>query len=133
MSELTVENLDAPPEAELPPEPPDQPPPELPPPERHVAFQTNEEVHSEAAPKRRGRPKAEPKPKGEAKKRGRPPKPRYEEIAEPPPEPPAPIDLHALMEPLVQHYIQTSHLRRDSARRQQYQGLLQNMLARGQF
>jgi outer membrane biosynthesis protein TonB len=124
MSELTVENLDAP-GAELPPEPPPEPPPL----ERHVAFQ-NEEVNIEAAPKRRGRPKAEPKPKPEAKKRGRPPKPREEPVPEAVVEPPPPLDIHALMQPLVEHYINQSAARRESARRSAVDGLFQNMMQR---
>ena len=130
MSELTVENLDVPenPESE-PSELPPEPPSELPPLERHVAFQTNEGgVNFEAAPKRRGRPKAEPKPRAEPKKRGRPPKPREEPVPEAVVEPPPPIDLHALMQPLVEHYINQSQARRESARRQRYDGLFQNML-----
>ena len=132
MSELTVENLDVPenPESE-PSELPPEPPPEPPPLERHVAFQTNEgEVNFEAAPKRRGRPKAEPKPKSEPKRRGRPPKPREEPTPEAVVEPPPPLDLHALMEPLVQHYINQSSARRESARRQRYDGLFQNKMQR---
>ena len=135
MSEITVENLDVPSDPpDVAPEPEGvQPPPEPPVLERHpVAFQTSGgEVNFEAAPKRRGRPKAEPKPKGEPKKRGRPPKPREEEV-EPAPQPP-PIDINKLLEPLMQHYIATSHMRRESAKRQQYDGLFQNMLARGRF
>ena len=133
MSELTVGNLDVPenPESEPSELPPEPPPSELPPPERHVAFQTNEgEVNFEAAPKRRGRPKVEAKPKPEAKKRGRPPKPREEPTPEAVVEPPPPLDIHALMEPLVQHYINQSQARRESARRQRYDGLFQNMLQR---
>ena len=134
MSEITVENLDAENPPEILPEPA-EPPPEPPPLERQVAFHTSggEEVTFEAAPKRRGRPKAEPKPKGEPKRRGRPPKPREEEEVVAPPEPAPPIDLHALMEPLVQHYIATSHARRESARRQRYDGLFHNMMARGRL
>ena len=139
MSEITVENLDAPPEVT--PEAPEAVAPEAPeaePEERApVAFQTTggAEVSFQAAPKRRGRPKAEPKPKPEPKRRGRPPKPRE---PTPPPTPvqeaaPPPLDLHALMEPLVQHYIQTSQARRESARRQHYDGLFQTMMSRGRL
>ena len=83
-------------------------------------------------PKKRGRPKGEAKAKAEPKKRGRPPKPVVEapepieqqEAVAPPP----PIDIHALMEPLVQQYIAASHSRRESARRQRYDGMFQNMM-----
>ena len=99
-----------------------------PPPEPVLERAPAPEQSEEPAPKKRGRPKAEPKPKPEPKKRGRPPKPIVEAPASP--EPPPPIELHALMEPLMQHYIAASHLRRESAKRQRYEGLFQNMMAR---
>ena len=78
----------------------------------------------------------EPKRKPEPKKRGRPPRPREPEPAPIPSSPVQeearnPLDLHALMEPLVAHYIQTSQARRESAKRQHYDGLFQNMMRRG--
>ena len=135
MSELIVENLDP---AEVDIVTGEGAPEEAPEPEERapVAFQTGggEEVNFEAAPKKRGRPKAEPKPepkpRAEPKKRGRPPKPREEPVPEAVVEPPPPIDLHALMQPLVEHYINQSHARREGARRQRYDGLFQNMLQR---
>ena len=107
-----------------------EPPTEPPVLERQSAAQAVETPLIEA-PKKRGRPKGGAKPKSEAKKRGRPPKPSVEAAPEQSQDPPAPpIDLHALMEPLVQQYIAASHLRRESAKRQRYEGLFQNMMAR---
>ena len=125
MLEITVGNLDAPEEvsAEAAQEEPDEV-------RQPVAFETSAgEVSFEAAPQKRGRPKAEPKPKGYPEKRGRPPRPR-----EPVPEPSVPVieapplDLHALMEPLVQHYISQYQPRRENARRQRYDGLFQSRI-----
>ncbi len=103
-------------------------PGEPPPLERQqTAVEPVEQPVAEAAPKKRWRPKAQPKEKPEAKKRGRPPKP----VEEPEPAPPPPpFDLHAIMVPLVQHYIAASPLRRESAKRQRDDGMFQNMMAR---
>ena len=96
-----------------------------------VSFATSSgDVVFEAAPKRRGRPKGAAKPKSEPKRRGRPP--RSEVSAQPieaAPEPPPPIDVDAFLEPLVQAYMASSHMRAEQQRTQRYRNLFQNMMA----
>ena len=95
-----------------------------------VSFATSAgDVAFEAAPKKRGRPRAAPKPKAEPKKRGRPPR---QVVAEPVYEPQyqQPVDINALLEPLFQAYIATSHMSRRNAQQQKYRQLFQGMRER---
>ena len=130
MTEITVESIEPEPvEAPAAAEPAEAeapPPPVL---ERQpVAFQTTGgEVAFEAAPKKRGRPKAAPKPKSEAKPRGRP-KAAPEPVVESP-EPP-PLDVNALLTPLLQAYMLNSHVAQRQAKAQRNRTLAQSMFSR---
>ena len=142
MSEIVVENMDNSAASEPPPAGPpapetSEPPPEEPAPAEEpatVSFATSSgEVSFEAAPKRRGRPKGAAKPKAEPKRRGRPPRSEVaaQPIEEPPPEPVADgygFDPHAFLEPLVQAYMASSHLRAEQQKQQRYRDLFQNMM-----
>ena len=134
-TEITVENIDpeAAPEEIL--EPPPEPPALV---RQAVSFATSagEEISFEVAeeappaPKKRGRPKAAaPKPKAEPKRRGRPPK---QQVVAEPVEPvyQEPIDINALLEPLFQAYMATSHMSRQNAKQQQYRDLFEGMRVR---
>ena len=95
-----------------------------------VSFATSAgDVAFEAAPKKRGRTRAAPKPKAEPKKRGRPPR---QAVAEPIYEPQhqQPVDINALLEPLFQAYMATSHMSRRNAQQQRYRQLFQGMRER---
>ena len=129
MTELTVEEIQEPvPEPPEPPEPPEQPPEEPPeltrePPQEPPEPEVIEEP-AVPAPKRRGRPagsrnKAKALPKRRAAVEVAP------EIFE---EPPASIDVNALLEPIMRAYMATGELRKREQRQQRYNSLLQGMV-----
>ena len=126
-----MENIDAePPEApqeaprEAPQEAPLEAPQEAPPVlERQVAFETtNGEVSFQAAPKKRGRPKGAAKPKA---------RPKAAPVEEPVYEaPPPPVDVNALLAPLLQAYMLNSHVAQRQAKAQRNRELAQSMFSR---
>ena len=85
------------------------------------------------APKRRGRPpKQRDEPVAAPKRRGRPPKARiveepvYEEpVAEPPP-----VDINALLAPLMQAYMANNHLQQRQLKSQQRRQMVRSIFSR---
>ena len=77
-----------------------------------------------AAPKKRGRPPGSKNKKAQPKRRPREPTPELLE----PPEPPPPIDVNALLEPIFKAYMATSEMRKREARQQRYSTLFQGMV-----
>ena len=131
MAELSVEDIQEPaPQLEATaPEPAE--PAEVPVsaelPEADVSAENPESV---AAPKKRGRPPgSKNKPKAQPKRRPREPTPELLE----PPEPPPPIDVNALLEPIFKAYMATSEMRKREARQQRYSTLFQGWSARKKF
>ena len=133
MTELSVEEIQEPtPQPEEPAEPPEEPPEEPPgePPElRREPSEVQAEEPAELppeppAPKRRGRPPgSKNKPKAEPKRRVRQP------TLEPEPsEPPPPVDVNALLEPIFRAYMATGELRKRQARQQRYDSLFRGMV-----
>ena len=124
MAELSVEDIQEPapqleataPEPEEPAEPAEVPA-ELP--EADVSAEV-----SIAAPKKRGRPPGSKNKKAQPKRRPREPTPELLE----PPEPPPPIDVNALLEPIFKAYMATSEMRKREARQQRYSTLFQGMV-----
>ena len=143
MAQITVENIETPAESvEAPAEPAEPPEPAEPaePSElQPVAFETaSGSVAFAAAPKRRGRPKAEAvapqaAPKAEPKKRGRPPKPRVDPepapAVAPAPEPP-PVDINALLAPLMQAYMASSHMQQRQVKAQRNREMVRSIFSR---
>ena len=82
----------------------------------------------------RDSPKAEPKPKGEAKKRGRPPTPRSVEkpVHEEPvaPEPAPPLDINALLAPLMQAYMANTHVQQRQVKAQHNREMVRSIFSR---
>ena len=127
MAELSVEEIQEPvpqleataPEPEEPAEPVEPVSAELP--EADVSAENPESV---AAPKKRGRPPGSKNKKAQPKRRPREPTPELVE----PPEPPPPIDVNALLEPIFKAYMATSEMRKREARQQRYSTLFQGMV-----
>ena len=129
MAELSVEDIQEP-APQLAPEPvePAEVPGEPAEPAEVFAELPEADVSAEvsiAAPKKRGRPPgSNNKPKAEPKRRPREPTPELVE----PPEPPPPIDVNALLEPIFKAYMATSEMRKREARQQRYSTLFQGMV-----
>ena len=86
-------------------------------------------VSFEAAPKKRGRPKTQAKPA--AKKRGRPPKPEPPEVEPPQPEyAPPPIDINAVLGPLMQAYMANSHMQQRQVKAQRNREMVRSIFSR---
>ena len=135
MAELSVEDIQEPApqlEATAPePEEPAEVPAEVPAEPAEVPAEVPAELPeadvsaevSIAAPKKRGRPPGSKNKKAQPKRRPREPTPELLE----PPEPPPPIDVNALLEPIFKAYMATSEMRKREARQQRYSTLFQGM------
>ena len=104
-------------------EPPGEPP-ELRREPSEVQAEEPAELPPEPAPKKRGRPPgSKNKPKAAPKRRVRELTPEPE-----PSEPPPPVDVNALLEPIFRAYMATGELRKRQARAQRYDSLFQGMV-----
>ena len=125
MTELTVEEIQEPTPQPVSEEPPPEEPPQEPP--EPEVIEEPAELPPEPAPKKRGRPAgSKNKPKAEPKRRSRQARELTPEPSEI--EPPTPIDVDALLQPIFRAYMATSELRKRQARQQRYDSLFQGMV-----